>query len=343
MARALRIQYPGAFYHVTCRGNARMDIFHTDGDRAKFLSFLARSLETYQVILISYILMDNHFHMLIQTIRANLADFMRHLNVSYTGWFNFRHKRVGHLFQGRYKAYLVDADNYLLEVSRYVHLNSVRSDRLQRCDLKERWEFACQYPWSSLPGYVHRNKQQQLISYSIVLEMVGGRRLYKNYIMDGIRHDVRNPFENARKGFILGDGDFVSRLKHKYLGDGSLREQPSYRKLIQNIIEPEVIIEYVAQRYNIEKRLLKQQRKRGLGDIRGITAELLYRFSGITLAEIGKFLGGIDYSGVYQMRRRLRDILLNDQKFRQQFEKIGDDLKRYVQSRDLTPEGGGYA
>jgi len=148
MARPLRIQYPGAFYHITCRGNERKEIFLDDKDRNRFLALLTESLETYQVILYAYILMINHFHLLVQTKRANLSEFMRCFNICYTGWFNYRHHRCGHLYQGRYKAFLIDADNYLLEVSRYLHLNSVRGqnwgqistiDKICLMNIIEKW------------------------------------------------------------------------------------------------------------------------------------------------------------------------------------------------------------
>jgi len=342
MARALRIQYPGAFYHVTCRGNARMNIYLASGDREKFLTLLDRSLVTYQVILYSYILMGNHFHLLLQTVRANLAEFMRHLNISYTGWFNFNHDRVGHVLQGRYKAFLVDADNYLLEVSRYVHLNSVRQGRLKKADNEKRWEYAYEYRWSSLPGYIDNRKRQKIILYDTILNMAGGRRAYFDYMMSGLHHDMRNPFEIVKNGLILGDDSFVSRLKDNHLGDGSLREQPSYRGFVSVSVAPEIIIKYIVTTYGIDEGKLKRRRSRGMGDIRGIAAELLYKFSGLTQSEIGKILGGIDYSGVYQIRRRLRDKLLHDEKSMKRFAKVENGLKSYVQSRDLTPEGGVY-
>ena len=112
MARPLRIQYPGACYHVTCRGNERRKIFRDDQDRKGFLERLALSLEIYEVSLLCYVLMDTHFHLLVMTPKGNLAEFMRHFNVSYTSAFNRRHRRVGHLYQGRYKAFLIDADTY---------------------------------------------------------------------------------------------------------------------------------------------------------------------------------------------------------------------------------------
>ena len=108
---------PGGYYHVTCRGNERKAIFRDDTDRADFLEKLRGSLAIYQVELHAYVLMSNHFHLIVATLRGNLSEFMRHFNISYTAAYNRRHKRVGHLYQGWYKAILIDKDSYLLELS----------------------------------------------------------------------------------------------------------------------------------------------------------------------------------------------------------------------------------
>src|SRR5215472_262145 len=127
MARALRILFADAHYHVTCRGNERKAIFRDDTDRSVFLDKLQTSLQIYGVRLHAYVMMNNHFHLMVETPKGNLSEFMRHFNISYTAAFNRRHHRVGHLYQGRYKAILIDKDSYLLELSRYVHVNPVRS------------------------------------------------------------------------------------------------------------------------------------------------------------------------------------------------------------------------
>lgn len=136
MARPLRIQYPGAFYHIMCRGNKGSSVFIDDDDRHRFLFLLAESLEIYEVTLYVYVLMHNHFHLILQTQRPNLGEFMRRFNICYTGWFNYHHGTYGHLYQGRYKSLLVDADSYLLALSRYVHLNPLRLRKSQSDDYR---------------------------------------------------------------------------------------------------------------------------------------------------------------------------------------------------------------
>ena len=133
MARPLRIEYPGAYYHVMNRGNRGEDIFLTDKDRQVFVDGLADSCDTYNVRLIAYVLISNHFHLLVQTPQANLSEFMRHFLVTYTVRFNRRNGRTGHVFQGRFKSLLVDEDAYLLPLSRYIHLNPIRTSRFAKC------------------------------------------------------------------------------------------------------------------------------------------------------------------------------------------------------------------
>ena len=140
MARPLRIEFPGAVYHVTSRGNARQKIYRNDEDRETFLATLGWVVERFGWICHSYCLMDNHFHLLIETPLPNLSRGMRQLNGVYTQKFNRRHNRVGHLFQGRFKSIVAERDSYLLELARYIVLNPVRAKMVKAPE---------HYPWSS--------------------------------------------------------------------------------------------------------------------------------------------------------------------------------------------------
>ncbi|MCP4974995.1 MAG: transposase, partial [Maribacter sp.] len=132
MARPLRIEYPGAWYHFTCRGNERGLIFKDDTDRRVFLDMLKESLEKYKVFLHGYVLMGNHFHLNLHTPQGNLSRFAQRFNTAYTVYFNRRHRRMGHLYQGRYKAILVEKESYLLALSRYIHLNPVKIKKIKK-------------------------------------------------------------------------------------------------------------------------------------------------------------------------------------------------------------------
>ena len=130
MARTVRIQRSGAWYHVTARGNEGRPIYRDQRDRRHFCELLAELVQSYRWRVHAYVLIDNHYHLMVETAEANLSRGMQWLNVSYSVWFNRRHQRAGHLFQGRYKAIVVDRLGWGLEVSRYVHLNPVRFERL---------------------------------------------------------------------------------------------------------------------------------------------------------------------------------------------------------------------
>jgi REP element-mobilizing transposase RayT len=139
-----------------------------------FLDRLKTSVGIYEVRVHAYVLMSNHFHMIVETPKGNLSEFMRHFNISYTAAYNRRHSRVGHLYQGRFKAILIDADNYLLELSRYVHLNPVRVASYKRKDDREKFKDVEGYQWSSVGGYLGSLQKQFWITYDTVLDYLGG-------------------------------------------------------------------------------------------------------------------------------------------------------------------------
>ena len=132
MTRALRVTYPGAFYHVTSRGNERKAVFKSERDREKFLEYLESATQRYDARIHAYCLMDNHYHLLVETVDGNLSQGMRHLNGVYTQRHNRRNSRTGHVFQGRYKSILVERESYLLELCRYVVLNPVRAGMVKK-------------------------------------------------------------------------------------------------------------------------------------------------------------------------------------------------------------------
>lgn len=304
MARALRILFPGAYYHVTCRGNDRRAIFSDDRDREAFLEKLRGSLAVYRVELHAYVLMSNHFHLMVSTPRGNLSEFMRHFNVSYTSLYNRRHKRVGHLYQGRYKAILIDQDSYLLELSRYVHLNPVRIGPHQGNPIQEQIRELEKYRWSSYPGYGDGKKKQSWVRYDSVLGQIGeSRAKYRQFVVEGIRRGYTTPWEDVTGQVVLGEQDFVERVKHRLDKPGSKREQPSVRQLEAKA--PEAVFRAVVRYFGMEEKRLTGKRT-GFRDERAIAMEMIYRYSGISQAEIGKMFSGLDYTAVSRERTRLR-------------------------------------
>ena len=164
MARPLRITYPGAFYHITSRGNERKEIFKSLADREKFLFYLESATRRYDAMIHVYCLMSNHYHLLLETPSGNLSQILRHVNGAYTTYFNTKRQRSGHLLQGRFKAILVDMDEYSKEHSRYIHLNPHRAKMIDNLE---------QYRWSSYLDYIGTRKPPAWLERNFILGYVG--------------------------------------------------------------------------------------------------------------------------------------------------------------------------
>lgn len=210
MSRPLRIEFPGALYHVTARGDRREDIFEDDDDRRAFLQTLAQVVSQFNWLCYAYCLMDNHYHLLIQTPDGNLSKGMRQLNGVYTQTCNRRHLRVGHLFQGRFKAILVDSDSHLLELARYVVLNPVRAGMVKK---PERW------PWSSYRASLGLVVADPLLAVDGLLAHFAQRRAtaqarYAQFVAEGI--NAPSPWRQLKGQVFLGDVLFVEKMQ-KYM------------------------------------------------------------------------------------------------------------------------------
>jgi putative transposase len=277
------------------------------------LDKLKTSVGIYEVRVHAYVLMSNHFHMIVEAPKGDLSEFMRHFNISYTAAFNRRHNRVGHLYQGRFKAILIDADNYLLELSRYVHLNPVRLASYQRRDSREKIEDAEGYRWSSLGGYLGASGKQFWVTYDTVLGYVGGRRRkYREFVSDGIQHGYATPWESVTGQAVLGEGDFVERIKARMKKRGSRREQPSVRQL--EAIDPRTIVRAVARYFRLaETQLIGKRTKHR--DERAMVLELMYRYGAASQARIGEMVG-LDYTAVSRERKRVRDRAESDKRLK---------------------------
>jgi REP element-mobilizing transposase RayT len=207
MSRPIRIEFPDALYHVTARGDRREDIFEDDQDRQTFLSTLEQVISQFNWICHAWCLMDNHYHLLIQTPDGNLSKGMRQLNGVYTQASNRRHRRVGHLFQGRFKAILVDSDAYLLELSRYVVLNPVRAGMVKK---------PADWPWSSYRASVGLEPAAPWLAVDGLLAQFAKRRTlaqqrYAQFVVEGIK--AASPWANLKGQVFLGDDQFVQRMQ----------------------------------------------------------------------------------------------------------------------------------
>ncbi len=226
MARPLRIEYSGAMYHVTSRGNARKFIFKNDKDRRTFLFLLESVIERNHWLCHAYCLMNNHYHLVVETPDGNLSKGMRQLNGVYTMRFNNQHHSVGHIFQGRYKAILIQKESYLLEVCRYVMLNPVRSKLVETPD---RWQ------WSSFRGTVGMEKPHPCLTVDWILGQFGKKRRraergLKRFVQEGICQ--KSIWQGVKGQSILGNNEFLTQMIPYLKGHEEIREIPKSQRYL---------------------------------------------------------------------------------------------------------------
>ena len=273
MTRPLRIEYPGAVYHVTARGNAYQAIFLDETDREKFLAILGETVDRFNWLCHGYCLMTNHYHLLIETVDPTLSRGMRQLNGVYTQGFNRRHDRVGHVFQGRYKAILVEKEAYLLELARYIVLNAVRAKII---DAPEDWD------WSSYRATAGLDEAPPFLTTDWILsqfsdERKKAQRLYRRFV----RKEVgRSPWDDLKGQIYLGSKEFIEGIPQP---EAKLNEIPREQRMLNRPSLAEIFAEA------------------GTRDERIFAA---YRDHGYTMREIAEFLG-VHYATV---SRRLRKV-----------------------------------
>lgn len=224
MSRPLRIEFAGALYHVTSRGDGQEDIYHDDNDRESFLEVLSDVCDRFNWSVHAYCLMSNHYHLLLETPDANLSQGMRQLNGVFTQRFNRYHKRVGHVFQGRYKSILVEKEAYLLELARYIVLNPVRAQMVRS---------AKDWPWSSYRATAGFKKTEKWLTVNWVLSSFSSRKvtavkLYREFVSAG--RNQPKPWEQLRNQIYLGSDEFVDDMQCKISLETKLSEIPSTQK-----------------------------------------------------------------------------------------------------------------
>jgi len=312
MARPLRIEFPGAYYHVTSRGNEQKNVFRDQKDRWKFLDYLNSSVVRYGAVIHAWCLMSNHYHLLIETPAGNLSQIMRHINGAYTTYFNIKWKRVGHLFQGRYKAILVDADNYMLELSRYIHLNPVRAGIVARPE---------QYQWSSYKSYIGQNKVSDwqttdfILGYFSVIPPANSKQEYQKFVEDMLDKEYSSPLRVTTASTILGSEEFVQKVSNKYLrAKDTDRNIPALK-----VLTPRLSIDEITRIINMA---LGEN-----GDLtRKISIFFCHKYSGAKLKEIGEHFGISDAS-VSQTSRRLAVKAEEDKQIKEMISKMEARLR----------------
>lgn len=288
MARLLRVEYEGAIYHVTIRGNERRVIFEDDADRIRFIERLGERVKDFGVRLYLFVLMKNHVHMVFETPEGNLSRFMHSLQTAYSVYFNLKHRRSGHLLQGRFGAKVVEGDEYLLKLSRYVHLNPVFVAKIRGLPVKNRIEYLRRYEWSTYRGYISSGRRLDFVEYGPMLALMEvkrskQRKAYRKYVEAGIAETDRE-WKDAMKESRLGIGGELFRRqiwdKHTDLLEGrGKKEDVSLRKTSRRV-EVGKILEAVAAEYGVDAGRIRE-RQRGTW-LRPVAAKMLCRYGGLT-------------------------------------------------------------
>lgn len=351
MARHLRVEYPGAIYHVMAHGGEETNVFRTEADRARFLAVLTEALERYEVRLFAYILMDTHYHLAVQTLHPNLNRFMHYLNTAYTVWMNKRNRRRGHLFQGRYKGIVMENAGYLLSVSGYLHLNPVRTRYWERRPATERLKKVQQYRWSSLSHYTQASRTKRIppIVSDRVWGQLGvrrareGRRRYAAYLKGWLQKEEEergkpvgernfsrfNPFSEVKLGIVLGGEGFCEYIQGLLDPDRELSaEITNYRQWRRTV----PVLDILARAASVWGVTLDEVRRRGRpNEARDAVIYLCREGAAKGLREIGEPLG-IKAAAVGHALKRVHERQAGDRRLRLQLAEAKEAVVRLLET-----------
>ena len=301
-------------------GGTTEDIFLIDEDRRSFLIALGKMSERFDVDIFCYVLMGNHYHLLLRTNRANLSKCMQWLGTAYTTRFNGRHSRNGHLFQGRYKSILVENDSYLLQLSYYVHRNPLRAGLVKRL---------IDYKWSSYSAYAYDRNRPEWLKTELILsqfDQTGKHRSYREKVQK-YSDEKRRIWEDVRHGLIYGTQAFIDHIKEIHLKAEPIPDIPEQRKIL-NDRKPVELLRHPAEILGCDLRRLKRARRVRLSDKtnRDFLIYLLWQTGRFSNAEIGEQFG-LTYSSVTRRVDVFTNRLKDEDKLKGWYEALKSQIK----------------
>ncbi len=323
MSRPLRIEYPGAWYHVMNRGRRGEDIFLSPADYSMFIEVLRETVAGWHLKVAAYCLMPNHYHLLLHTPDGNLARCMRHINGIYTQRFNRRHKKEGQLFRGRYKVVLVDADSHLLEVLRYIHNNPLRAGILPGLN---------DYSRSSHQGYLSKSKKWKWLYKDFLLTMLTAKKsrqqaVYVEFISHDDSEEIERFYGLKNQPSILGGDIFKDWVKDQFSNLAFQPEIPESRTLAPDADD---VIAEVCKYFKVSKENIAAS-KRGTENLpRDIAIYFVRHCCRKTLSEVGEHFGISSYSTVSSAVERIRTRKNKDKKLQKQLKNIGVRLNKDI-------------
>lgn len=333
MPRPWRIRYAGAKYHITSRGNGRGVVFVEPADFERFLEQLDHALEADQVVLYAYVLMPNHYHLLIETPRGNVTRFMQRLNTAYSLYFRYKKQRPGHCFQGRYGAKLVEGDDYLVRLTRYLHLNPVKVKRYAQAGADEKRTVLEAWRWSSYLGYAGLGPLEERVNYRW-LKLMGGSTLkgrqeaYRAYVegfLRGTDEVLQDSAERSR--YALGNEKFQAEAEQ------TLQEQMQDAIFAADVIPSvktgpalEDVEAAVMVKYGITREEL-YGRSRRVAEAKAMALELCCQLADTTQRALALRYGYVHESSVGKQRRTLSIRLMEDKHLARRFNRLHDALR----------------
>ena len=308
MARKARIHIPGGLYHVMLRGNGGQDIFFCPEDRYRLFILIQEGIERFGHRVHAFCLMGNHIHLAIQVSDIPLSRIMQNLSFRYTRWINSSYKRMGHLFQGRYKALLVDKDSYLLELVRYIHLNPVRAGLV---------DDPAEYEWSGHRSYLGKEHIPWLTCDAVLAQFGNtvkeGRKQYARFVMDALDEKHRPEFhQGGDDSRVLGEDHFLQQVMAQ-------TDEVAVKISLDDLLA------FVAREFEIDLRdLCSVSRKRNLTEARGVAAWLVAETGQHTLAELARCMHR-DPSALSLQAKKVRERAMKETQFQQKLDKLKSD------------------
>ena len=319
MSRPLRIDYPNAWHHVMNRARRGQDLFVDKADYQQFIDLLQEITDLFNINVAAYCLMPTHYHLMLQTPDANLSRCIRHLNGIYTQRYNVSHSCDGTLFRGRYKSILVDADNYVLQLVRYIHRNPLKAGLVKRLD---------QYVWSSHIGYLSKAKKWNWIYKHFILDMLTTQinsqiQIYKQFMAQEQDENLVRVLDGKNPPSMLGSEKFISWIKDLFFKKKKDKEVPASKELAPDL---DKIISEVSNYYNVRPTKLKAVRRGMENEPRDVAIYLIRSMRAEPLMRVGANFGLNQYSSVSSAVTRVKAKLQKDRKFKDRLEHIESNI-----------------
>ncbi len=297
MARSLRIDFPDTFYHVLSRGNEKREIFREEADYKKFLELIGRVSQRFGIEIHAYVLMENHYHLLVKTKKANLSRSIQWLGVGYSVWFNRRHQRSGHLFQGRFKSFLIQDEKYFWAMCLYIHGNPLRAGIAQ--ELQD-------YPWSSFHSYCGKDSSENWLTMDLGLAMCGGNR--RRFVIEqrSALEKGTEVLNDLHHGLYLGTPAFAEECLQR-ANKEKHREKPQFRALLNGRDIRQVAIR-VLKKIGDQNPIVTLNGQRSHSPLRDVAIHIVYELGVYRNEDIGRIFG-VGYTAISEAAKRGRRYL----------------------------------